>query len=214
MEISEEVAVRPTGSAANRLLEAAIESFASVGYHASTTRDIASRAGMSPAAVYVHFPSKLDLLRTISRLGHEDARHCLEEGLAVEGTHRERVANGIRVFAQWHAENQTIARVVQYEYRALPVEDRQEIKDLRRMMQTAVEHGVRRGVETGWFEVDDIAGAALAAVSLCVDIARWYSPHGTRSPVELGDLYAELVLRMLGAQSHAASESGAATRLA
>ena len=189
---------RPQGD--TRLVEAAIDLFASVGYHGTTTRDIAERAGMSPAAVYVHFPSKLELLERISRVGHDDARRCLEEALAAEGTHDERVANGIRAFARWHAENQTIARVVQYEYRALPPEARAGIKFLRRQMQKDVENAVRRGVEAGRFNVEDAAGAALAIVSMCVDIARWYSPNERRSPTELGDLYADLALKMLGAE--------------
>ena len=189
---------RPQGD--TRLMEAAIDLFASVGYHGTTTRDIAERAGMSPAAVYVHFPSKLELLERISRVGHDDARRCLEEALAAEGTHDERVANGIRAFARWHAENQTIARVVQYEYRALPPEARDGIKFLRRQMQKDVENALRRGVEAGRFHVEDAAGAALALVSMCVDIARWYSPNERRSPTELGDLYADLALKMLGAK--------------
>ena len=61
--------IRPP--AARKLLLAALDSFSTVGYHATTTRDIADRAVMSPAAVYVHYKSKGELLLTISRTGHE-----------------------------------------------------------------------------------------------------------------------------------------------
>ena len=37
----------------------------------TTTRDIAARAEMSPAAVYVHYASKEDLLQTLNRIGYE-----------------------------------------------------------------------------------------------------------------------------------------------
>ena len=50
-----------------------LRSFAEHGFHATTTRDIAGGAGMSPAALYVHFPSKAALLFEISRSGHESA---------------------------------------------------------------------------------------------------------------------------------------------
>ncbi|MGH3948978.1 MAG: helix-turn-helix domain-containing protein, partial [Pseudonocardiaceae bacterium] len=53
--------------AARRLMVAAIESFARQGFHATTTRDIATAAGMSPAALYVHYPSKSAVLSAISR---------------------------------------------------------------------------------------------------------------------------------------------------
>src|SRR5450631_2883623 len=48
-----------------RLLLAAVDSFWKNGFHASSTRDIAKRAKLSPAAVYVHFKSKEELLFTI-----------------------------------------------------------------------------------------------------------------------------------------------------
>jgi AcrR family transcriptional regulator len=185
------------GDAAQRLFDAALESFAAIGYHATTTRDIAERAGMSPAAVYVHYKSKLDLLAAISRVGHERARECLETALASEGTHRERLAYAVGEFARWHAENQTLARVVQYEYKALPAARRRDIKSLRRRMQDDIENEVVAGVAAGEFMTPDPSGAALAVVSLCVDIARWYSPTSGRTPAELERLYATLAISMV-----------------
>jgi AcrR family transcriptional regulator len=186
--------------AAQRLLEAAIESFATKGYHATTTRDISARSGLSSAAVYVHYASKLQLLERICTEGHLSARECLEDALAIEGTHPERIANAVRAFTKWHAENQTVARVVQFEYRALPTSARDVIKALRRDMQALVQRALLDGVAAGVFDVDDVAGTALAITSLCVDVARWYSPQEARSPEQLGQLYAALVLRLLASR--------------
>jgi len=191
----------PGGAAANRLLRAAVESFADIGYHATTTRDLAVVAGMSPAAVYVHYASKLDLLKRISFIGHEEARVCLETALAVGDTSRERILNATLAFATWHAENKKIARIVQYEHRSLPEETKEEIRALRRRMQHLVENEIQQGSNNGEFRVDNVAGAALALLSLCVDIARWYSPRDPRTPAELGALYAQLVSAMLHADN-------------
>src|SRR4051794_6434574 len=57
--------------ASRRLLMGAVDAFAERGYHATTTRDIASRAGMSPAALYVHYRSKEELLFQLIRIGHQ-----------------------------------------------------------------------------------------------------------------------------------------------
>jgi hypothetical protein len=38
-------------------------------------------------------------------------------------------------------------------------------------------------------------------MSLCIDVARWYSPRGRRTPDEIGALYADLVLRMVASRS-------------
>ncbi|MDQ1536947.1 MAG: hypothetical protein QOE58_1340, partial [Actinomycetota bacterium] len=52
---------RGTGDSTQRLMDAAVDAFADKGFHATSTRDIAARAQMSPAGVYVHFASKEDL---------------------------------------------------------------------------------------------------------------------------------------------------------
>ena len=57
-------------STRERLVTAAVAAFSAHGFHATTTRNIAARAGMSPAAVYVHHASKEELLFAISRDGH------------------------------------------------------------------------------------------------------------------------------------------------
>ena len=72
--------VRP--DAARRLMAAAVESFAKRGYHATTTRDIATAAGMSPAALYVHFPAKSAVLFAISRSGHERTLKLVQTTMA------------------------------------------------------------------------------------------------------------------------------------
>ena len=58
----------------------AVEAFAEKGFTATTTRDIAARAGMSPAAVYVHHDTKESLLFTVSVDGHRSALHVVESG--------------------------------------------------------------------------------------------------------------------------------------
>ncbi|BCK72258.1 hypothetical protein Srufu_062110 [Streptomyces libani subsp. rufus] len=71
-----------TPDAARRLVSAAVEAFAERGYHATTTRDIAGRAGMSPAALYIHYKTKEELLYRISGIGHEKALRIM--GAAAE----------------------------------------------------------------------------------------------------------------------------------
>ncbi len=50
-----------------RIVEAAVLAFAEQGYAATSTRDIAVRAGVSEAGIFRHFPSKKDLLVRIVR---------------------------------------------------------------------------------------------------------------------------------------------------
>ncbi|MCF3963014.1 TetR/AcrR family transcriptional regulator [Streptomyces fuscigenes] len=186
--------------AARRLLVAAVEAFAERGYHATTTRDIAGRAGMSPAALYIHYKTKEELLHRISRLGHDRALAILRRAEAGGGTSAERLAEVVRAFVRWHAEQHTTARVVQYELDALGPEHRPEIVALRRQSDAVVRRILEDGVRDGEFDVSDVPGTTLAVLSLCIDVARWFNEEGSRTPEEVGDLYAGLVLRMVRAR--------------
>src|ERR1700704_3900494 len=92
-----------TPDAARRLVIAAVQAFAERGYHATTTRDIAGRAGMSPAALYIHYKTKEELLYQISRVGHLLSLGLLKEAESGGGPPAERLAEAVRSFVRWHA---------------------------------------------------------------------------------------------------------------
>lgn len=155
---------------------------------------------MSPAALYIHYKTKEELLHRISRIGHDRALRLLETAADSGGTPSDRLADAVRSFVRWHAERHTTARVVQYELEALGDGHRAEIVALRRKSDAAVRRIISEGVEYGEFDVPDVPGTTLAVLSLCIDVARWFNAQGSRTPEEVGTLYADLVLRMVGAQ--------------
>jgi AcrR family transcriptional regulator len=186
-----------TPDAARRLVIAAVQAFAERGYHATTTRDIAGRAGMSPAALYIHYKTKEELLYQISKVGHQRSLALLGQARDAGGSAAERLADAVRVFVRWHAEYHTTGRVVQYELGALGPEHYTEIVALRRRSEDAIRSIIKDGVTDGEFDVPDVSGTTLAVLSLCIDVARWFNPGGRRTPDEVGALYADLVLRMV-----------------
>jgi AcrR family transcriptional regulator len=189
-----------TPDAARRLVMAAVEAFAERGYHATTTRDIAGRAGMSPAALYIHYKTKEELLYQISGVGHQLSLGLLQDAANGGGSPAERLAGAVRAFVRWHAEHHTTGRVVQYELGALSAEHYREIVGLRRRSEAAIRSVIQDGVKAGDFDVPDVSGTTLAVLSLCIDVARWFNPGGRSTPDEIGALYADLVLRMVGSR--------------
>jgi AcrR family transcriptional regulator len=187
--------------AARRLMYAAVESFATVGFHATTTRDIATAAGMSPAALYVHFPSKSALLFEISRSGHEQTLAMVQAVTSGDGPPVDRMRVLVEDFVEWHARRHTVARVVQYELEALPEVQFTIVAGLRRRIEQAVRSLIAEGVRAGAFTVPDEKTAARAVLSLGIDVARWYSERTRKTPRALGREYATLVLRMLGSSA-------------
>ncbi|MFD8499880.1 TetR/AcrR family transcriptional regulator [Amycolatopsis sp. NPDC059657] len=187
--------------AARRLMLAGVESFARRGYHATTTRDIAGAAGMSPAALYVHFPSKAALLFAISKSGHEQTLALVENVVSRKLGPAETIRELTEDFVAWHARRHTVARVVQYELQALPEKELAIVAELRRRIEQTVREVIGQGVADGVFTVPDAWTAARAVLSLGVDVARWYTDRTRQTPAALGREYGELVLRMLGART-------------
>jgi AcrR family transcriptional regulator len=197
-----------SGSGARgRLVAAATAAFAERGYHATTTRDIAARAGMSPAALYVHHSSKEELLFLISREGHDAALEVIRGASSDDAEPFARLHATVRAFTLWHAEHHTAARVVQYEYAALSDEHRREIGLRRRDIDRHMRDVITSGVEQGVFAVPDVPGTTLALLSLAVDVARWYRDDGERSAESVADLYADLAVRMVRTDSRPVVEA-------
>ncbi len=179
-----------------RLLQAAVEAFAEKGFTATTTRDIASRAGMSPAAVYVHHDTKESLLFTVSVEGHRSALEVIRSAADRHEEPMERLHLMVSEFSLWHAVNSRVGRIVQYEFDALTSEHRAEIAGYRRRIERVMQDVLSAGVDDGAFEVDDIPGTTRAILSLSIDLVRWFSPRGSHSAAEIAQLHADLAVRM------------------
>jgi AcrR family transcriptional regulator len=182
-----------------RIMLAAADAFAERGFHATTTRDIASRAGLSPAGVYVHFASKEVLLFELSRRGHARARDLLVAAADQAATPTEALRALIGGFSRWHAEHYELGRIVQFEFRHLSPEHREAVLGLRKEIDGVVAGVLRDGVATGEFEVDDVPVTALALLSMAIDVARWYAPDVRRTPADIETSYGDLAVRLVRA---------------
>ncbi len=184
--------------ARDRLLAAAVEAFAAKGFHGTTTRDIASAAGMSPAALYVHHRSKEDLLYLISRSGHEATLQLVRESVASSPDPVQQLVAVVRAFTIHHARGHTRARIVNYDLAALSPEHLHEIAGIRRDIEGQVRQLVEAGVASGVFRTASPRMTALALLSLGIDVGRWYRDEGEWTPEAIADHYCELALRMVG----------------
>lgn len=186
-------------AAARRLLLSAHQVFARKGYAAATTREIAAGARMSPAAMYIHYRSKQDLLFHLSLLGHEACEEVLLAARAAGSTSGERLSRMIGTFAGWHATHHTTARIVHYELTSLTRDNFDAVAVIRRRIDRIVADAVSAGITDRSFRLTDAAGTALAMTSMCVDVARWFPAGPLHAPADVATLYADLALRLVGA---------------
>jgi AcrR family transcriptional regulator len=182
-----------------RIFLAAAAEFAERGFHATTTRDIAARAGLSPAAMYVYFRSKEDVL-------HKIATSALDLTIEIAATEARRPGPPpgrlqalARVLTIWHTYNSQVAHVVLYQIGTLSPAHRDEVTAKQLEVSRIVREIIADGVASGDFETPDPGATATAVLSLCLDVARWYHPGHRRTPQQLGDFNAAAALRLAGA---------------
>ena len=167
---------RRPGKAA--ILRAAVEVIAEDGFEGASTRDMAARAGVSVAALYHHFPSKLGVLREF-----------LDEAYAVTLARIERRLDGVEggvarlenvvgklVWTHVHDEFARRASVVAVrEYTRLDPADRAAVEVQRKALLDLIEGIVRDGIRSKAFRTDEPREVARAVVILTSSLVGVYA---------------------------------------
>ena len=180
-----------------RLLLAAVDNFWKSGFHASNTRDIAKRAKLSPAAVYVHFKSKEELLFTIIVVVAERLHERLVATAREAGGPTERLKRIVRDYVAFPLKMYKAAYIANTEFNFLNPAQRRDIVRIRDALELIVADCLREGCATGEFSIKDIDMMKTAIVALCRSVLRWYSPRGRLTPEEIGEYYAKLAISMV-----------------
>jgi AcrR family transcriptional regulator len=183
-----------------RILLAAATAFAERGFYATTTRDIAAQAGLSPAALYVYFRSKEEVLHQIAVSALDFTVEVAATEAGRPGSPADRLAGLVRVLTVWHTYNSQVAHVVLYQTGALGPAHLADIKAKQRAVGLIVRQVIVDGIHSGDFDVPDPGAAAIAVLSLCLDVARWYHPGYRLTPQQLGDFNAVAALRVAGSR--------------
>jgi AcrR family transcriptional regulator len=183
--------------AQTRILDAATDAFAELGFGGTSTRDIAKRAGRSPSVVYVHHASKEALLFAISVRGHEAALACLRTAARSQVGPTEQLRAMVEALCRWHMDHAPLGRVVHHEFHALTPAHRRTVTALRREFVATVVAVLEEGAAGGVFELEDPRPVANALLSLAVDVSRWFDPQRPGDRKARARQYADLAVRMV-----------------
>lgn len=200
----------PAGSdrspAARRLLEAADELFFRRGASATSIRDITGACGLTPGALYNHFPSKDDLLFALV----EERHHFVENAVsrALDGAGPEpvaRLAAMVRVYIRLHVRCHKASRIANREYRNLSEEHRAAVVASRRRLRDTLVSILVDGLHAGVFEIiggtdrASVTIAAAAILDMCVYASEWLHDGGPLSVDDIEERYVTMALRLVGA---------------
>jgi AcrR family transcriptional regulator len=144
------------------------------GYDGTSTRDIASAAGVSVAALYYHFPSKLDLLREFLHEAHDVVLARLRRVIA-EGPDdpRARLDAAVEALVWSNLHDpwaQQAATVAWRENGRLDPADQEAVAAKRAEMMDALAELIADGVERGVFSTADPKPVASAVLTLCISV--------------------------------------------
>ena len=136
-----------------QILLVALECFVEKGYHGTSVRDIANRAGISVPGLYHHFPSKMVLLERLMEQTM-DALIAQTEGALTRARPDpvDRFTAVITAHVRFHCERPEESFVGNSELRSLTGELRQTIMKKRDRQQGFFDQVVREGIEAGVFE--------------------------------------------------------------
>ena len=184
-------------------MRAAVEVMGEDGYDGASLRDMAARAGVSVAALYHHFPSKLALLREFLDEAYDITLARVERRMARVGDSPAARLDSIVDTLVWgHLHDdfaQRAANVAFREYLRLDPPERAAIEVKRKQLLDLVEGVVGDGGAAGVFDADEPRETARAVVTLSTSLVEVQHEIG-RPLEEIIALYQHLARRLAGAR--------------
>jgi len=182
---------------------AAVALIARHGFEGVSMRRLAEAVGVQAGALYRYFPTKQDLLVSMMRA---HMRRLIDAwGLArpVDADPLTELDAFARFHVRYHIDRRDEVFINYMELRSLTPENAAEIVALRKAYEAELRAILARGAETGQFAIADAAVTAMALIAMLTGVTTWRKPGGRLTPDEIGDIYAALALRAVGAQAAA-----------
>ncbi len=155
-------------------MDAALSVFSAHGLEAARVEDIAERAGVSKATVYLYFPSKVELFREMI-LARIAGLMGAAADIPDEGTNAERLEAFVSGY--WRqlrsAEFDAVYRLALAEVNAFPELIREYAREVRVPLAEVAQPLLREGVRAGEFSEGDAVVRARMLLALLIKHAVW-----------------------------------------
>ncbi|MEU6735810.1 TetR/AcrR family transcriptional regulator [Streptomyces physcomitrii] len=188
-----------TGSGLPPILETALACFMEHGYHGTTIRTVASRAGLSVPGLYYHYPSKQALLVAVVSYAMDDLRERSEAALEEAGPDvQRRLDLLVECLVLFHAYRRDLAFIAYSEIRSLVGDARATYIGARDRQQRLMDGVLADGVARKVFTTPYPREVSRAIVTMCTGVAQWYRAEGALTPHELAERYRAMTRMTVG----------------
>lgn len=180
------------------MIQAAARLFSQRGYHGTSMQHLADALGLQRGSLYAHIGSKEDLLFDVVEQGADRFLERAERALALEAFASVRLRRLLVGHIETAIEHLDSATVFLNEWRYLSEDLRTIIQTKRDRYESMVRRIVEDGIAAGEFRDDaNVRFAARLVLSAGNWTYAWYRPGGELGPAEIGERFAELIIRGL-----------------
>ena len=184
------------GRKQREILRAASRAFRRKGLHATGMRDIATESGMHVGNLYYYFQNKQELLafcqeQTLSNLIDLAEQIRRQSWPADEKLFRLITGHVVRL-------NDDIpGSLAHLEVEALEPPWKREILKQRNRYEALLRQIIQEGIKTGLFRSTNPGVTAKAILGATNWTVKWFSPRGSKTSLEIGQEFADLLVRGL-----------------
>ena len=198
---------RTTGSHSQktgpRVTQAAQSLFAQYGYAAVSMRQIAAEVGVQVGALYNYTPDKQSLLFTLMQ---EHMSGLLAAWRMQQGPENSTALQGLLAFVdchlRYHRPRSEAVFIAYMELRNLTADNFDHLEKMRKSYEDALEAIIKKGMQTGEFEVADSKIVTLAIIGMLKEVSTWYRPDGRLTEEALIERYQTMARQLVGAEFH------------
>jgi AcrR family transcriptional regulator len=174
----------------HRLLDAALQLFAEMGFHDTSVDEVVAQARTSKSAFYEHFESKEDCFRVLLQQEGGALIAAVRDAASVGADHRARTRLGIAAFVTACARQSRVARLLLVESVGLSPSIEAVRHALHAEFASLTESEVRYAQEHGDMALAGVDPAVYsrAVVGAVNEATSWFLETGAvRDPEELAD---------------------------
>jgi TetR/AcrR family transcriptional regulator, cholesterol catabolism regulator len=172
----------------------AADIFYANGFTAGTTREIASRVGLTQPTLYHYVGKKEDLLREIALRVDAEMSDALERGLASSDQPREQLTAVLTEFTEAVIRNQKLFAVYYKEQHLLAPEVRKQVAEHERAFVRRTAQVVRALQRDGTLPAGTSATVVTEAmIGMASWTYHWYRPEGRVGAREIARVFLQLL---------------------
>ncbi len=193
-----QVAERTHSPRRAEMIQAAARLFSQRGYHGTSMQHLADALGLQRGSLYAHIGSKEELLFDVVEEGANRFFERAEKAISMQALASVRLRRLLIGHIETAIEHLDAATVFLNEWRYLSEDLRAIIQEKRDRYEAMVRDLIQEGINAGEFRTDaNVRFAARLVLSAGNWTYAWYRPGGELGPAEIGQRFAELIIRGL-----------------